>query len=90
MEKRMDSYPILKGTLSSPVVRGYSAYELAVKNGFIGTEQDWLDSIEGNSKKISSLLERIDKLESKLKGVTDTLENNVCLVEQEGGIIDGK
>jgi len=26
---------------------GKSAYELAVDNGFVGTEQEWLDSIEG-------------------------------------------
>lgn len=28
---------------------GLSAYELAVKNGFEGTEQDWLKSLEGQS-----------------------------------------
>lgn len=27
--------------------RGYSAYEVAVQNGFIGTEQEWLDSLVG-------------------------------------------
>lgn len=26
---------------------GLSAYEIAVKNGFVGSEQDWLDSIKG-------------------------------------------
>lgn len=26
---------------------GKSAYELAVENGFVGTEQEWLDSLEG-------------------------------------------
>lgn len=29
--------------------RGYSAYEVAVQNGFIGTEQEWLDSLDGDS-----------------------------------------
>lgn len=30
-------------------VVGESAYELAVKNGFEGSEQEWLESIEGKS-----------------------------------------
>ncbi|AEH03588.1 tail sheath [Pseudomonas phage PhiPA3] len=28
---------------------GLSAYEVAVKNGFVGTEQEWLDSLQGKS-----------------------------------------
>lgn len=27
------------------VLRGYSAYEIAVQNGFEGTEEEWLDSL---------------------------------------------
>jgi len=26
-------------------VQGLSAYQVAVKNGFVGTEQEWLDSL---------------------------------------------
>ena len=29
--------------------RGSSAYEIAVAHGFVGTEQEWLDSIEQNA-----------------------------------------
>jgi hypothetical protein len=32
----------LRGVLCYKGERGYSAYEIAVKNGFIGTEKDWL------------------------------------------------
>ena len=32
----------LRGQLGWKGERGYSAYEIAVQNGFIGTEQDWL------------------------------------------------
>ena len=28
-------------------ITGLSAYEIAVKNGFEGTEQEWLDSLKG-------------------------------------------
>ena len=31
-----------------PGVRGASAYEVAVKNGFIGTEKEWLNSLVGS------------------------------------------
>ena len=27
--------------------RGYSAYEVAVQNGFVGTEEEWLESLKG-------------------------------------------
>lgn len=39
--------PGLKGTLEGTAYRGYSAYEIAVRNGFIGTEQEWLESLKG-------------------------------------------
>ena len=27
--------------------QGFSAYQVAVKNGFVGSEQEWLDSLVG-------------------------------------------
>lgn len=30
-----------------PAIRGYSAYQLAVKNGYTGTEKEWIASITG-------------------------------------------
>ncbi len=29
-------------------VQGLNAYEIAVKNGYIGTEQEWLASLKGD------------------------------------------
>lgn len=37
----------LRGTLSNAVLRGYSAYQIAVQNGFEGTEAEWLESLKG-------------------------------------------
>lgn len=31
--------------------RGYSAYEIAVQNGFVGTEEEWLESLKGEDGK---------------------------------------
>lgn len=39
--------------------RGYSAYEIAVQNGFEGTETEWLDSLHGK-----------DGLEASVNGLT--------------------
>lgn len=36
---------VLKGYLGFKGERGYSAYEIAVQNGFSGTEQDWLATL---------------------------------------------
>lgn len=30
-----------------PAITGLSAYQIAVKNGFVGTEEDWLESLKG-------------------------------------------
>lgn len=41
---------ILRGTVLNPdVIRGKSAYEIAVANGFNGTVVDWLNSLVGKS-----------------------------------------
>lgn len=37
-----------KGSLANEVLRGYSAYQVAVLNGFQGSEQEWLASIKGD------------------------------------------
>lgn len=40
---------ILKGSINFlKTLRGYSAYELAVINGFSGTEEEWLESLNGD------------------------------------------
>lgn len=36
-------------TSCSPLIRGKSAYEIAVDNGFTGTEKEWLLSLKGES-----------------------------------------
>lgn len=42
----------LEGEISKPKeIRGYSAYEIAVINGFNGTEEEWLDSIKADAMK---------------------------------------
>ena len=33
-----------------PALQGESAYDIAVRNGYTGTEQEWLESIGGSNK----------------------------------------
>ena len=51
------AHEALKGTLEGQLVRGYSAYAIAVQNGFEGTEKEWLESLKGGStsSRITSL-----------------------------------
>lgn len=37
----------LSGKLSNATLRGYSAYDLAVLAGYEGTEEEWLESLQG-------------------------------------------
>lgn len=43
-EQNVFNVTVSKGPKGDP---GKSAYEVAVDNGFVGTEQEWLDSLEG-------------------------------------------
>ena len=38
----------ISGALSNPLARGASAYEIAVGNGYVGTEEQWLESLKGD------------------------------------------
>ena len=38
----------ISGSLSNPLARGASAYEIAVANGYVGTEEQWLESLKGD------------------------------------------
>ncbi len=35
--------------------RGFSAYEIAVQNGYAGTEAEWLESLKGSDGKTTSV-----------------------------------
>lgn len=43
----------LDGSLSNGVLRGYSAYQIAVEHGFTGTEEEWLESLHAAVGEIS-------------------------------------
>ena len=38
--------------LDIPALNGESAYNIAVKNGFVGTEAEWIESLKGEKGEI--------------------------------------
>lgn len=76
----------LVGSLVNPILRGYSAYELAAKQyGFPGTEEEWLASLRyDHSDEFESLKETIERdlLEAK-----DTLEEIKTNIETYDNIL---
>ena len=56
---------------------GLSAYEIALKNGFVGTESEWLDSLkgkDGNSPEVSGFA-TMEYVDARLSEILVILEN---------------
>ena len=47
LSKKFTSDAIAEAVLNG--VQGKSAYEIAVDNGFLGTEKEWLESLQGKT-----------------------------------------
>lgn len=84
----------ISAALSNPLTQGYSAYEIAVQNGFEGTEKEWLESLKGYSpikgkdywtqEDIDSILEELQeqKLSFKIgKGLRLNSQTNELSVD---------
>ena len=65
----------LTGRLDGQIYRGYSAYEIAVQNGYGGTEEEWLASLKGENSYQLAVLE----------GYTGTLEEWIASLKGEKG-----
>ena len=62
---------LLRGKINGlETIKGYSAYEIALINGFEGTEEEWLESLRGS-----------DALHSVRAKIVD----GVLVVEQKEG-----
>ena len=47
---------------SVPIVAGESAYEIAVRNGYTGSEQEWMKDTYSMEERISSLENTVSKI----------------------------
>lgn len=75
---------------------GLSAYEIAVKNGFVGSEQDWLNSLKGDKGNDASQLDTYDLYLSAKEhdGFTGTylefINQNINVVQDNTSIVCNK
>ena len=53
---------------------GLSAYQIALNNGFEGTEEEWLESLKGESYDDTEITNRVSALEETIGVLTDSLE----------------
>lgn len=77
----------LIGCFGETETRGKSAYEIAVEHGFVGTEEEWLESLKGNDGKSLQILDIYN--EAVAAGYKGTL---LDFVEQyfDGATIEAK
>lgn len=80
----MENY--LKGTVGWKGERGYSAYDVAVQNGFKGTERDWLASL-GTAEYLSRVEETIIPTTSDISLV---FASNISSTDIVDVYLDGK
>lgn len=72
---------------------GLSAYEIAVKNGFVGSEQDWLNSLKGDKGNDASQIDTYDLYLSAKEhdGFTGTyldfIKQNINVVQDNTSIV---
>lgn len=78
----------ITGNIMQTILVGLSAYEVAVKNGFVGTEQEWLNSLMGESVEVSVIKDtREEYVLSFTVGedtiITPNLKGNVELTPEQ-------
>lgn len=70
----------LSGTIESGV-KGLSAYELAVENGYKGTVDEWLESLHGKPLTYDDLTpEQIEELQKPAKDIAEKAEAALSLL----------
>ena len=62
-------------------VRGYSAYQVAVMNGFEGTEKEWLESLKADTEVIVQEIIKEENMETIVQEVLKP-ENTTVIVDQ--------
>lgn len=68
-----------RGILGFKGERGYSAYEVAVQNGFIGTEADWLATLGTSTHFMQTKTMYITESEESTHALPDTYTSNSFL-----------
>ena len=68
-----------RGILGFKGERGYSAYEIAVQNGFIGTEEDWLATLRTSAHFMQTKTMYTTEAEESTHALPETYTSNSFL-----------
>lgn len=89
IQGKVNGGSIVGGGIGAPsVIRGKSAYEVALAEGFVGTEQEWLDSLKGEEG-VSITRAEINHDGELILYFSDESHINVGRVVGEGEVIEG-
>ena len=83
----LENLSIIKGDKGDKGEQGDSAYQVALNNGFEGTEQEWLESLKGEAGSYddTAIQESVSYLNQDvllLKATTSSLEGQDLLMEE--------
>jgi hypothetical protein len=67
----------------TPGAPGLSAYEIAVQNGFVGTEQEWLDSLQGEQGIGLRYVDRVPS-QSDLAAIANPEHGDIYVADDTG------
>ena len=90
-QENIDTYTIMfndETTSTFTVTNGKSAYEIAVENGFEGTEEEWLESLQyDHSDEFKQLVEQVKQdinsaVENAMNEANTTAQENVEAINQ--------
>ena len=72
---------VFNGTTDGYWKRGLSAYQVAVQNGFVGSESEWLESLKGTSVTVASIVEYGDSTKITFSdGKSFTVKNSSAIM----------
>jgi len=76
-------------TINLGRITGQSAYEVAVKNGFEGTEQEWLESLKASASVNEKVETLEDTVENKISKPEDATVGNIAIFDINRNLVDG-
>jgi len=73
----------IRVTVASLGVSGLSAYAIALINGFVGTEQDWLESLKGQGASINTWIYYVSTWDNPPEFIEDISGGSVYRYTQD-------
>lgn len=75
------AYTLDDGTQQTSTLDVLDAYGIALKNGFVGTEEEWLESLKMDANELETIVQRevADQIGTTVEdSVTETIDDNTA------------